>query len=66
MPIRRKLECATVKDLERTKQKAQILETDDALRVKCIPGDGSKESTYIDSIASEDDEFSVMHICTGE
>lgn len=60
LPVRRRVECAMIYDLLKTKKKAEILDYNDLMKLKIVPGGDKKVGLYYDSLASEDDDYSVM------
>lgn len=60
-PIRRNIKCAQVYDLEKTKQKAELLDDGDSIKIKYIPGNGNKTGVYFDYISPEENDSSVVY-----
>lgn len=60
LPIRRKLECAVLADLEKVKRKVMVLDSGDSIKLKFVPGNGEESGAYVDTIASGDEEHSAV------
>ncbi len=61
IPIRRHMENATVLDLEKTKQKAKVLDKEDTLKLRYVPAHGEGADTYEDQIASDEDQLKAVY-----
>lgn len=60
-PIRRNIKCAQVYDLERTKRKAEVLDDEDLIKIRYIPGNGNKTGVYYDYISPDENDSSVVY-----
>ena len=47
-------------NINKVKAKAKILDDDDIIKVRFIPFSSKSKSTFSDTLASEDDDFSVL------
>ena len=61
LPIMRKIECAQVYELEKTKRKAEVLDDGDSIKINYVPGNGRKTGVYYDYIAPEDSDSSIVY-----
>lgn len=61
LPILRQIKSAKVKDLERIKAKATVLDIDDEIKISYIPADKCGRGTYTDVIHSEEAEYELFH-----
>ncbi len=60
-PIRRNIKCAQVYDLEKTKRKAEVLDDEDLIKIRYIPGNGNKTGVYYDYISPDENDSSVVY-----
>ena len=60
-PIRRNIKCAQVYDLEKTKRKAEVLDDEDLIKIKYIPGNGNKTGVYYDYISPDESDSSIVY-----
>ena len=60
LPILRQIKSAKVKDLERLKAKAEVLDIDDEIKISYISADKSGRGTYVDVIGSKEEEIKLL------
>ena len=60
LPLQRVIRRAKVLDLQRLKEKINVLENGDEIKIKYIPGGEGKKGEYIDSIAEEEIDPSLL------
>ena len=60
-PIRRNIKCAQVYDLEKTKRKAEVLDDEDLIKIRYIPGNGNKTGVYYDYISPDESDSSIVY-----
>ena len=60
LPILRQIKSAKVKDLERFKAKAEVLDIDDEIKISYISADKSGRGTYVDVICSKEEESKLL------
>ena len=60
MAIRRLINGAILSDIKKVKAKANVLDDDDTRKLRFAPKSETVRSIFTDTLAEEDDEFSVL------